>query len=365
MKTVAVLAGLVGVLLAGAIGVAQQSDRAAPIKLPTIQPMLDGPFTHKNLSVYVLYFEHRPPAETHYITLEEGVRDGTVTITEAKRETVGTLLITNRSEHPLFLQAGELVSGGKQDRVLRTSLVIPAKSMEVPIPSLCVERSRWSGGRGFTALGKLAPSSVNAEAQVADQSGVWRNVGAYKSKARAVVAKAGGARESRTSSVNEELKSKEFEKLAEEYEKALRGVLNRFSHPVGLAAAVNGRIVSVDIYQSEALFRKLFRKLLNAAASEAAADVTDGRVQPPTARQVADFIAGAWDGKRTTEKLGYGNVWVRMVGHRATAGQLTYRGQLVHSQILRRGPVPVPVPVPVPIPRPRPIPHPRLEQRGR
>jgi hypothetical protein len=357
MKTGTVLAGLAGVLLAGAIGVAQQSDRVAPIKLPTVQPMLDGPFTHRNLSVYVLYFDRRPPADTHYITLAEGVKAGTVTITEAKRETVGTLLITNRSEHPLFLQAGELVSGGKQDRVLRTSLVIPAKSVEAPIPSLCVERNRWSGGKGLTALGKLAPSSVNAEAQVADQSGVWRNVGAYKSKARAVVAKAGGPRVSRTSSVNEELKSKEFEKLTGEYERALRGVLGRFSHPVGIAAAVNGRILSVDIYQSESLFRKLFPKLLNAAASEAAADVTDGRVQPPTTRQVADFIAGAWGGKQTIEKLGYGNVWVRMVGHRATAGQLTYRKQLVHSQILRRGPVPVPVPVP--IPRPRPIPEPR------
>jgi len=248
MKTVTVLVAVAGVLLAGAAGTAQQTDRAALVKRPTIQPMLDGPFTHKNLSVYVLYFRHRPPADTHYITLEEGVKDGTVTITEAKKETVRTLLITNRSRHPLFLQAGELVSGGKQDRVLRTSLVIPGKSVEVPIPSLCVERSRWSGGRGLTALGKLAPSSVNAEAQVADQSGVWRNVGAYKSKARALVAKAGGARESRTSSVNEELKSKEFEKLTEEYEKALGGVLNRFSHPVGLAAAVNGRIISVDIY---------------------------------------------------------------------------------------------------------------------
>lgn len=361
MKKATVLAAIAGVFLAGAVLVAQeQTGKIAPDPPPTRRPMLDGPFTHKNLSIYVLYHETRPHGETEYITLEEGVKDGTVVITEARKETVRRLLVTNKSDKGLFLQIGELVSGGKQDRTLTTSLVIPPKSVEVPIPSLCVEQRRWSGGKAFAATGRLAPSSVNLEVQSGSQSGVWKNVDAYKARARAAIAEAGGAAgESRTSSVNEELASREFRKLTGEYEKALGGVPDRFACPIGLTCAINGRITTVDIYTNRLLFRKLFGKLLNAAASEAAAGVVRRKPSPPTAQEASDFIAAAWDGRRKTDKLGYGNVFVRITGSRTLASQLTYRGRLIHSQVLRGRPVPVPVPVPVPPPGPRPLPRPR------
>jgi len=370
MKKATVLGTVVWVLLAvGMLGGQEKVQPIRPEPPPIHRPMLDGPFTHKNLSIYVLYLETRPAAETEYITLAEGTKDGTVVITEARKETVRRLLITNKSDKPLFLQVGELVSGGKQDRTLTTSLVIPPKSVQVPIPSLCVERSRWSGGRAFAAAGRLSPSSVNVEVQGGDQAGVWRNVGAYKTRARAAMVRAGGAEaRSKTSSVNEELDSREFKKLTDEYVKALAAVPDRFGCPVGLAWAVNGRTTTVDIYTSRPLFRKLFGMLLDAAAAEAAAGPSGRRHSPPTAKQVADLIAAAWDGRKKTDTLGYGNVFVRITCPRTLASQLTYRDKLIHSQVLRKHPVPVPVPVPapppVPTPRPRSRPRPKpLPQR--
>jgi hypothetical protein len=47
-----------------------------------------------------------------------------VKITEAEREQVQQLSITYAGTKPLFLAAGELVKGGKQDRTLLSSLVV-------------------------------------------------------------------------------------------------------------------------------------------------------------------------------------------------------------------------------------------------
>ena len=74
---------------------------------------VDGPFTHKNLSIYVLFLRDGTGKRPAYITLAEGVRTGQVIVTEARNASVGRLMITNKSARHLFLQVGEVVQGGK------------------------------------------------------------------------------------------------------------------------------------------------------------------------------------------------------------------------------------------------------------
>ena len=44
----------------------------------------------------------------------------------------------------MFVQSGDIVKGGKQDRVLTVSLVLPPRSGRIAIAAFCVEQGRWS-----------------------------------------------------------------------------------------------------------------------------------------------------------------------------------------------------------------------------
>jgi len=345
---------------------------------------VDGPFTHQNLSIYILFRKRLPGNPPDYLTLKEGLRTGQVTVSEASRARVEQLLITNKSDKRLFLQVGELLHGGRQDRTLQTSFVIAPRSADVPIPSFCIEKSRWSGGRELSAVGAIAPQSVQRSIASGSQARVWDSVRSYKESARAA-AGIGGA--SSGSSLNEELRSREFQKIIGGYEAALGGVIHRYRNPIGMVWAINGQIEQAEVYHSSDLFGGLFPQLLASAAAEAGSRV--GRPipvpvplpgprephgerdvirlprpvpppthNPPALKQVSDFLVAVWDGSSSREELGRDNVRVRVTSSAGTKDDLLYQGGWVHAHILpRQSGVIVPLPRPPVRPMPRPMPQ--------
>src|SRR5579863_5676454 len=103
-----------------------------------------GPFVHEHLALYVV---EDPSAKTvgEFITLAEGLAAGEVKVSEKKNAQVNELLIENFSSKPCFVQAGDVVKGGQQDRTIASDFVIPPHSPASPIASFCVEHSRWQG----------------------------------------------------------------------------------------------------------------------------------------------------------------------------------------------------------------------------
>src|SRR5688572_11021310 len=114
------------------------------LKLAPVTYRITGPYSHENLSVYLLH--SRTQDDRDFMTLDEGLKTKQVRITEKEQEDVGELLISNSSHRPLFLQEGDRLKGGKQDRTLYASLVIPPKAMKVPVPTFCIEPTRWTEG---------------------------------------------------------------------------------------------------------------------------------------------------------------------------------------------------------------------------
>jgi hypothetical protein len=99
------------------------------------------PLTHKNLSVYLI----ESPAttqETEFLTLGEGLEAGTVIVHETG--SVGELSVENNSDKTLFIGAGEIVKGGRQDRILQHDMIVAAGSGPMPVTAFCVEQGRWS-----------------------------------------------------------------------------------------------------------------------------------------------------------------------------------------------------------------------------
>jgi len=352
-----VLAGMLGLwLLAGPGGQlpAALPRRPAPsVKVPGYGRLLvAGPFPHKNLAVFFLYESGASGDETDYMTLQEASKAGLVKIFERDDATVRQLVITYDGDKPLFIIAGELVSGGKQDRTMQHSLVVPPKTRNAPLPSFCVEQTRWGGGKKFTITGDMASNNSQAALNTGDQSSVWSSVKKYKSSLRDNVSAASGRRvqASKTSSMNEELSDGSVKKLLGGYEEAMGKVALDIRRPVGLAYAVDGKMTAMHVFDSSILFKKLRPKLLRAGSVDAAAARFDKKPTAVTVRDLANFIAAAWDGKKSTLKPGMDNLVTRYVASRTFTSELRYKAMLVHSQVGRIE-KPAPKPKPYRIPR--------------
>ncbi|RKY18433.1 MAG: hypothetical protein DRP63_02140 [Planctomycetota bacterium] len=127
-----------------------------------------------------------------YLLLEEAVETGEVEVTEVEGGgSVPELKVINKSQKPLLLPEGGVLVGGKQNRVLNTSIFIGAKG-ETRVPVSCVEQGRWHWARkGFVAssrahahLRSLKAKSVTelyrrGERGRADQSAVWNEVARF------------------------------------------------------------------------------------------------------------------------------------------------------------------------------------------
>src|ERR1700722_2499143 len=124
-----------------------------------------GPIVHDNLAVYLL---HGPAAGGGIpLTLQEALAKGSVKVRETG--SVNELTVENVGSDEVFVQAGDIVKGGRQDRVLSVDLLLPPRSGQVSIAAFCVEQGRWTArgnedARQFASAGSAMPSH---EAKVA------------------------------------------------------------------------------------------------------------------------------------------------------------------------------------------------------
>ena len=279
---------------------------------------LEGPFTHANLTVYVVRGSTNDARE--YITLDEGLVARTVAVrekgTRAGRDQaeVNTLEIENRSDKWLFLQAGDIVKGGKQDRTIMTDLALAPRSGPQPIEAFCVEHGRWSpgsGGLGFQSNPGIvagAPLKIAIQSEKS-QPRVWQEVAKAETRAvKAARANGGslaGDNLSSTGTYNAIGENKTVSGNRDAYVAALAPHLRKYTNAIGLAIAINGTVTSADVYASPALFQRLSGKLLSSYALEGllARDASQ-QVTPPTRQQVIAFLSKPAAAKVATETVG-------------------------------------------------------------
>jgi hypothetical protein len=287
-----------------------------------------APVTYKNLTLFPVRGRDLAGARD-YITLDEGIRSGTVVVTEkgavasrpvrrthgsnanARRQqvamnssggggaSVNELALVNRSGKKLLLLAGEVIVGGKQDRIVQDDLVIPPVSVPVSLNVFCVEHGRWShrtshpvAAQGvvgasapeaprpsadtFTSLGAISHPKLRAAAQDKKQQGeVWKEVSANNAKL---------GTQNGTDTYQEVYANRKVAGQLEDYVKTLeREVLQ--PGVVGVVVARNGRLVWADVFASSSLFARYWPKLLKSYAVDAVGDYTsDARPGTEAAR---------------------------------------------------------------------------------
>ena len=237
---------------------------------------LSGPFRYKNLTVYLVHGKDTLTGRTP-LTLEEAIERKAVIVHETAD--VNELAIENVSaKDEVFVQAGDIVKGGQQDRVLAVDLIVPARSGRMPIDSFCVEQGRWTsrGSESRAEFNSSADYAPSKELTVAAKHGksqqeVWNQVEESQEKLSAATNSNTASAVSR-SSLPLTLENQNVRRDSGEYVKTLSDAVDGKADVIGFVFAINGRINSAETYGSSALFAKLWPKLLKAASIEAVAE---------------------------------------------------------------------------------------------
>ena len=298
------------------------------------------PISYENLTVFPVVSSSGYDT-SQFLTLEEGLSSGEIIVREQGAETlvrsrdsnrqyvtgsgpsVNQLVLLNRSKRPLLLLSGELVSGGKQDRVIAKDRIVAPGSDPLPLNVFCVEHGRWSAGSQFNAAKTIVHPSVREQAAVKQsQSEVWDSVSVgstYTAKARSGGAAAPAAAPPRVSqndvaaAMHEEAPTQSYAKLygsrrvVENVDGLVEEVQRRFrketaglkgERVVGVVIAYGGEVAWSDIFASGNLFDQYWTKLLRSYAVEA--------VARPTLREKASIddareFLRQLNGRETTE----------------------------------------------------------------
>jgi hypothetical protein len=261
--------------------------------------------------------------ETPFITLDEGLKSGDVEVTEAGRarglvrprgpahqpaqdspdrgDEVNTLVLVNHSKRPLLLLAGEIVTGGKQDRIVAKDRIVPANADPIDLGVFCIEPGRWTESSStFGVAGKSAAKGFMVQPEVReramvdqDQQQVWDSVHGAISQMEVEatpppvsggLAPAGSFHRSLgTSSYAKAMQdldvSQKVDEAAAPLMNAREQVLSqlRDEHAVGVVVAVRGEIIWADLFANTDLLSRYWTKLVRSYAAES---LTEGEDHP-------------------------------------------------------------------------------------
>ena len=235
--------------------------------------ILSGPYCHENLTMFFFHGPDKMDGE-RYISLGEAFAKEQVRVYETG--TVGQLEAENLSEtFDIFVQAGDVLKGGRQDRTIGIDFIIPARSGRLPIPAFCVERGRWNRRQREDAAHfsgsthSIHLKSMRLAAKMAhDQAGVWQGVSHSQMTLGHALNKVIHAAHSPTS-YQLSVEDLDLKKRKSDFENKLRTIPENSGDVLGYAFYVNGQRNSADIYGSTKLFQKLWEKLLDVAILEA------------------------------------------------------------------------------------------------
>jgi hypothetical protein len=302
-----------------------------------------APIESGNLLLFpVVRANSKAASNTTFVTLDEGLKNGTVEVTEAGKvrglvrqrgngpaiivdgfrgDQVNTLVLVNNSKQPLLLLAGEIVTGGKQDRVIAKDRIVPPGSDPIDLSVFCIEPGRWvESSAAFGASSKapvgsfMVQPTVRQQAMAAkNQQQVWDSVHgsilAMSAAPAPSAARGGGpaimAAPPATTSYAKAMQSDEFKAKVDDAAAPLMNSREaimaqlRKEGAVGVVVAVRGEIVWADLFSSTDLLSRYWTKLVRSYAAESLAP---GDTHPqPTVADAQRFLEAPTGGTESSE----------------------------------------------------------------
>ncbi|MGB6728458.1 MAG: DUF6569 family protein [Terracidiphilus sp.] len=304
----------------------------------------------------VIRTDGESPAETPFITLDEGIKSGEVEVTEAgnvrglvrprprsgaqidpgiysspsnsiRGDQVNTLVLVNHSKKPLLLLAGEIVTGGKQDRVIAKDRIVPPDADPIDLSVFCIEPGRWTESSATFGASNNAPAesfmvqpAVREKAMAEqDQQQVWNSVHGVISQMEVAAAPpsvgassetvtveaAGGPMPLNTTSYAKVMQNKiisaKVDEAAAPTIEVKAEVLEKLrqEHAVGVVVAVHGNLIWADLFANTDLLSRYWTKLVRSYAAESVTEAGDR--EAPTVADAQRFLDSAASGHETSE----------------------------------------------------------------
>jgi hypothetical protein len=352
-----VLASILTVLIViatlGGLGFVSAAPHTTKSSHPEGDWRILDPVVYENIAIFPVVSGSSQDTSS-FLTLEEGLASGEVIVSERgaagivrdrggrpvpapqydASASVNQLVLLNRSKRPLLLLAGELVSGGKQDRIIGKDRIVPVGAEPLPLDVFCVEHGRWTGSSSqFTASKTIVHPSVREQAVEQKQDEVWAAVGGASAGAAARLSAPAPSAPAPLINPGSVAETITVEAPTQSYRKIYEGrrvggsvdtfvdqVQRRFARAtaglkgervVGVIVAYGGEVAWSDIFASNDLFHQYWSKLLRSYAVEALARPTlretaspdDARefLRRPNGREVQETEAGVYRWREITE----------------------------------------------------------------
>ena len=342
--SIAVVTFTVGLLLAK-LSIPQIRPKTPPNRsnLPVSNYSLSGPFSYENLTIFLIHGPDLPNSKL-FVPLQEAMERKLVIVHETSD--VNELAIENLSKtDEVFVQAGDIVKGGQQDRLLAVDLIVASRSGKTPIDAFCVEHGRWQQ-RGaesadqFSSSAMVAPKNLRMAAKESrSQAKVWDEVAvAQRSLSRSVNDDVAGV--ASPSSLQLTIENEKVQESAAAYTKKLSSIVDGNSDVIGYVFAINNKLNSADVYASGALFKRFWPKLLRTTAIEAVAERGGSeKTETVYAEAIQVFLADAERGQESTNDV---TERTRMIKREAEKGlffetrDMAQAGAWVHRSYLAK-----------------------------
>jgi len=228
--------------------------------------------SYENLTIIPIY-DRNSSNWCIYTTLDQALSNGWLDIVELNRASVPQVRVTNRSNNFVFLMGGEIISGGRQDRVIARDVLLSPRVRNVNVPVYCTEQNRWNQQTTkFYSKNNLGTWKIRATSQYAPagaQTTIWSDISTSLNNL--------GVR-SRTGAYQSAYEQKGVRDEIRRHEQHFSAVPQFRNDAVGVVIAVGPTIISADIFGSPQLFRQLWPKILKSAALSAINERRVGRI---------------------------------------------------------------------------------------
>jgi hypothetical protein len=289
--------------------------------------------SYKNLAVFPVLSDYVIPFD--YLTLDEALSEDLIEVVELDEGgSVPELRLINKSDKMVLILDGEELVGAKQNRIVNTTILIPAMETVV-IPVSCVEEGRWSYDteRFHSEERIMAPTMRAMKAQQvnysvrlsgefrSDQSAIWNEISEKASRRKA---------------------ESDSMAMAEIYRKerpAINDYLENFAmvdSQIGAIFLINGKVVGMDCFGKTETFEKTFKKIVESYALDAI-DWYDEKAESKRSKtKVTNFLKTANDAQvETHSSVGLGTD-CRLESNKCTGFALSHEEQVLHLSVFAR-----------------------------
>ena len=261
-------------------------------------------FTYGNLRIYPVKaresFKKEFASLGKYMTLQEAIQKTKIKITESSNSgTVNNLVVENISKDTIIIITGDVIKGGKQDRIVSQDIVLSPSAGKKSLPVYCVESGRWTSAQGNGAARNYSASASSKPAEFngyynkgsvslrkvvekeKDQSKVWSKVDELNTANKTVTS---------TKTYTAMTQSADFTKKMDQYISFFKNKFEKDSSVVGVIVVTGDKVIGCDMFATHNLFIKQYESLLHSYVTEAIVSGKPVTISATTVRAYANKL---------------------------------------------------------------------------